>query len=717
MSRIYDSSYLTQRKAEKAVAGSFLTNISTAADGTQYRGARPMLGNQDSSILYAVRTGRMTEYTRFNTCIGISPGCPCDALNKSVNSANPAIPGPVSGIVFTVGSIIVSWSAPLSGVGPFSYMITPYLAGVALDPVYTSELSYRFTHLDEMQAYTFTVCAINFAGQGPVSVSTSFVAPPHELTTVLNGTGTIVDPVPSLVYIVNAGLDAIIRYVASANLGPTKGSRYMYLWACSVAQAWNWIARDARVSGVVDQWNWDTRVPLSDNDSIVWICGAVDYITKALVPTYQSIYNCPSTVMSAAQTAGQWNTWTTLWQTWFAYRAADGSVAASTAQPTTSANWNKTIVVDGVTVNNINSFPDPQQWTRLTVQGAMQKYATYSWDSVLSSCLSAQNEADIQASVAPVTGIARDDQVDDVMAITAALTDAQKVQAEFWANSASGVTPPPVFFMWLWKEYIRTLNMSCGTVIYSLLDLAVHMFEGARVTWRLKYAFMQDRPIQEIRRRFMGQTVQSWNGAIDGSQWTPYQAANFVTPPFPDFPSGHSHFSKGFALVMTKWFGTNIIKNNTVYDGQNLISPMFTSNQSAAFCDFVVDKGTSSVQPGVAPSSAVTLSYGTWEDVATAAGMSRLYGGIHTIDAHTSSQAVAVQVDGYINSTWNINFMGPLYAMTPIPAEPVEPVAEPVEPVAEPVEPVAEPVAEPVVEPVAEPVEPVAEPIEPVAEQ
>ena len=35
--------------------------------------------------------------------------------------------------------------------------------------------------------------------------------------------------------------------------------------------------------------------------------------------------------------------------------------------------------------------------------------------------------------------------------------------------------------------------------------------------------------------------------------------------------------------------------------------------------------------------------------------MSRLYGGIHTIAAHTGAQAAAVLVDGYINASWNIS--------------------------------------------------------------
>ena len=92
-------------------------------------------------------------------------------------------------------------------------------------------------------------------------------------------------------------------------------------------------------------------------------------------------------------------------------------------------------------------------------------------------------------------------------------------------------------FKWLWKEYIRILpTITCLNIIFSLQDLAIHLFEGARVTWRLKTAYMEDRPIQEIRRRFTGQSVVSWNGTVDGAQWIPYQERNFVTPPFADFP-------------------------------------------------------------------------------------------------------------------------------------------------------------------------------------
>ena len=659
MSRNFDSSQLTARKQEKAIAGSFLTKAVTDSGATYIRGSKPLLGISSCSIMPYVKSGSMTEFTRFPTCVGISPGCPCPETNASVvpTPIVPAIPGQVLDITFTVGSIIVSWNAPTTGTGPFTYRVTPYLNGVAQSPVTTLNTTYRFTDLEEWEPYTFTVCAINGRGQGPDLSSPYFLAPPNNLSLIMTGTSAPLNPVSSLKYIMNNGLDYVLQYIARFNLGPTKGSRFMYIWITSVISGWNWICSDSRISGIHDTFNWDRKAPapLSDNDSVIWMSCVLDYMNAHIIPgTYTSIYTCPADVVTRVKAAGHWEEWLAEWQSWYDYRTHDGSADASTQLPTSSANWNQTLVVNGVTVNDIAAYPEPLQWTRLTVQGVRQGYLTYNWDNVLSSCLTESNEMDIQNSVSPATGADRDVEIDEVKTITASLTDYQKTVAEFWAGGP-GTVAPPQMCIWLWKEYMCSKDSITPTAImFSLQDLAIHLFEGGRVTWRLKKVWMQDRPIQEIRRRYTGTTIVSWNGTIDGSQWVPYQTANFVTPPFADFPSGHSHFSKAFALTMSKWFGANIQKNIVYYDLQTLFCPMFTSNQKLYYGDFMINPGTSTVEPGVAPTHHVTLSFNTWDEMADSAGMSRLYGGIHAISAHNNSQTTAVEVDGYINSTWNI---------------------------------------------------------------
>jgi hypothetical protein len=656
MSRIYDSSQLTKRRAQQAIAGGFLASAGTAPNNFT-RQSRPVNGITDASVIAQVKAGSMTTVTRYPQCIAVSLGCPCEpVIAESLITPPyiPALPGAVSGITFTVGSIIVSWNVPTVGDAPFTYVVTPFLHGVALEPVTTSETSYRFTGLQEGQPYTFTVCAKNVAGQGPLITTPYFLAPPNDLSAVMAGTRSAVNIDSCLSYILNAGLDNVLQYIASANLGPTRGSRIMYLFVASVAQAWNWVTADTRVSGIHDNWNWSTSkaaAPLSSNDCIIWISCVIDYLASQLHPI-PSLYICPDA--SRVKVEGQWDDWVSRWSTWYINRLADGSSGASTAQPTTSANWNQTLVVDGVTVNNIAGFPEPQQWTRLTVNGVMQRYLTYSWNNVTSTCLTSQNDSDLQALVTPVSGADRDAEIDVVLAMSENLSDEEKVIAEFWAGSSPGTLSPPLMSIWLWKEYMRSNSFSCPTLIYSLLDLSIHLFEGSRVTWAQKYAFMQARPIQEIRRRYAGQQIASWNGTISGDQWLPYQVTSFVTPPFPDFPSGHSHFTQAFALTMKKWFGDNITKNTMTYDLQTLYSTAFRSNQTGAFGDFVVPAGSSAIQPGIVPAAPVTLSFDTWQDMADQAGMSRLFGGIHTINAHYASQATATLVDEYINSSWGI---------------------------------------------------------------
>ncbi|NDA63804.1 MAG: hypothetical protein EBX50_17510, partial [Chitinophagia bacterium] len=533
-----------------------------------------------------------------------------------------------------------------------------------------------FTDLVDNTPYTFTVCAVNSLGSGPNTPGPStFVSPPNTLSAIMAGSTIPQDPVPALIYVLNAGLDSMLNYVAGQNVGPTRGSRLLYLWVTTMVGAWNWVSSDSRITGVKDNWNWTNNKvapSLSSNDCVVWMMCVVDYITPILIPgPYTSIYNCPTG--SSVQSLGNWSGWQSAWQAWYNYRQNDGYVAASTAQPTASANWNNTIVVDGTTVTNIAGFPEPDQWTRLTIGGKKQGYLTWTWDNVLSSCLSDVNEATILSTIGPYmatdsTTPSRDNEIDDVLSYSGALTDQQKMWAEFWSGSQPGLTSPPLMFIWLWKEYMRSIvstgTLTTANIVFSLQDLAVHLFEGARVTWMLKSHFFQDRPIQEIRKRYVGQNVRSWNGTSDGSQWLPYQMSNSVTPAFADFPSGHSHFSKAFALTMTKWFGGAIRKNPVTYDGLPVNCNMFSQDQTGNYGDFVIPAGASHIEPGATPSAPLTISLTTWDDtsatanpgtaISTQAGVSRLYGGIHALSAHLGSQACATEVHGYINSTWNI---------------------------------------------------------------
>jgi hypothetical protein len=613
----YDSSLLTKRRANKASSGSFITRITSPNNTTGYA---PQLGIYDNSIINTVKLGSMIEYRKCDGSVLVNPGCPC----PQANSPNFTPPGEVSNIRWIIGSIILQWDPPTQGDGPFTYQITPYLNGSALSTVVTTSTEYRFVDLEEWKPYTFSICAINAGGMGAlVKTTDSILMPPSDISNIM--TGASGNPDNALKYVLNDGINKMLYYITKAGLGPTRGSRIMYLWIMSIVGAWKWVSDSSAINGIHDIWNWNTVSNLSKQDSIVWICSVIDHITPIFVgSTYSSIYNCPINIINRVKSEGNWDNWLSTWQSWYNNRVNDGSSTTGAILPTNSANWNNTIVVDGTTVTDISGFTAPCEWTRLTVQGKKQGYLTWNWESVLSTCLTSEQETEIRGLVEPSTGDARDAEIDDVMSIAATLTDEKKMIAEFWAGGPK--TPaPPCMYIWLCKEYLRIQNYSCDKMMYSLLDLCIHLFEGGRVTWMLKKQHMEARPIQEIRRRYTGQDIQSWNGIIKGDQWIPYQEADFVTPPFADFPSGHSHFGRAFALTMNKWFGESISADPIIYDKLFYMGPMFGQNQTNTFGAFTIPQGTSGVEPGSVPSFPITLSWPTWNDMAESSGVSRFY--------------------------------------------------------------------------------------------
>ena len=79
------------------------------------------------------------------------------------------------------------------------------------------------------------------------------------------------------------------------------------------------------------------------------------------------------------------------------------------------------------------------------------------------------------------------------------------------------------------------------------------MLDASIATWTEKEQFDYVRPITAVRHLYAGQPIRAWAGpyqgvqTIDGSAWFPYQESTVVTPPFPEFISGHSTFSAAAA--------------------------------------------------------------------------------------------------------------------------------------------------------------------------
>jgi hypothetical protein len=97
-----------------------------------------------------------------------------------------------------------------------------------------------------------------------------------------------------------------------------------------------------------------------------------------------------------------------------------------------------------------------------------------------------------------------------------------------------------------------------------------------------------------------------------------------VTPPFPEYVSGHSTFSGAGATMLAQFIGTD---NFGAY--------------------VVVPQGSSSFESST-PSRDVTLTWPTFSAAADEAGWSRRYGGIHFKTGDQHGRALGRQVALYV---------------------------------------------------------------------
>ncbi len=178
-------------------------------------------------------------------------------------------------------------------------------------------------------------------------------------------------------------------------------------------------------------------------------------------------------------------------------------------------------------------------------------------------------------------------------AIGSTRTEEQALIALFWADGVGTETPPGH-----WNSIAQNIAAAQGSTLeenarlFALLNIA--MADAAICAWDAKYTFHFWRPVTAIN---VTEPELNW-------------ASFIVTPPFPDYVSGHSTFSGAAATVLALF-----------YDREDL--PFTTGS------DFL---------PGVYRSFPTCLA------AAEEAAVSRLYGGIHFRSANQDGLQAGVGI-------------------------------------------------------------------------
>lgn len=277
-------------------------------------------------------------------------------------------------------------------------------------------------------------------------------------------------------------------------------------------------------------------------------------------------------------------------------------------------------------VNTPTQVNDIERWQPLSVNGNAQKFIAPHWGRVKGFGLQDWEKQVLKVAhkelrrrngrVGPFEsdepGFA--EQAREVVTYGATLTDQQKVIAEYWADGPSSELPPGHWNLFAQEVSGRDQN-SLDEDVKMLFAMSNAVFDTSIAVWGIKVKFDYVRPVTAIRELFRGQTIQSWNGPIQGENWSPYQAASVVTPPFAEYPSGHSAFSSAAAETLKRYTGSDIF-------GASVTIPA----------------GQSFVEPGLVPATDLTLSWATFTDASDEAGISRRYGGIHFLDGDLDSR-------------------------------------------------------------------------------
>ncbi|NOT96865.1 MAG: phosphatase PAP2 family protein, partial [Nitrospira sp.] len=189
-------------------------------------------------------------------------------------------------------------------------------------------------------------------------------------------------------------------------------------------------------------------------------------------------------------------------------------------------------------------------------------------------------------------------------AATGSTRTAEQTQiARFWADGSGTYTPPGH-----WNQIAEQIalqqgnSLSANARLFSQLNVA--LADAGISAWNTKYAYEFWRPITAIQQADLDGNALT----IQDSNWT----SLLITPPFPEYISGHSTFSGAAAEILTSVFG------NVPFSTTSLGLP------------------------------AVQRSFTSFEQAAQEAGRSRIYGGIHfefsNQDGLTSGKSLAQYV-------------------------------------------------------------------------
>ncbi len=154
----------------------------------------------------------------------------------------------------------------------------------------------------------------------------------------------------------------------------------------------------------------------------------------------------------------------------------------------------------------------------------------------------------------------------EVYNISNAATQEQRQFALYWADDPGKTPTPAGHWSFIANDLLKTrkANLAQAALIHVRLNIA--MSDAFTAGWATKYALNVLRPVTYVQ------------GSFD-SNWVP---SLMTTPPFPEYPSGHSVQSSAAAGVLNQIFGENTAFTDNTHNDRGWGPRTFTSFNAAA---------------------------------------------------------------------------------------------------------------------------------------
>ncbi|MDT0306367.1 vanadium-dependent haloperoxidase [Streptomyces sp. DSM 44917] len=208
-------------------------------------------------------------------------------------------------------------------------------------------------------------------------------------------------------------------------------------------------------------------------------------------------------------------------------------------------------------------------------------------------------------------------QVDEILAASAALTDAQKITAEAFDNKFLGIGRAV-------SAAAAHHRLDLDGWVHLCMTASTATFDAGVVVWNEKYRHNAVRPFSAVRHVYGDRPVRAWGGPgrgtvddLPGREWRAYLNVG----DHPEYPSG----------------------STTLATAQAQASRRFLDSEELGWV-LRVERGSSLVEPGRTPATDLELRWDTWNAYVEDCGLSRTWGGVHFLSAVEASWALGPRI-------------------------------------------------------------------------